>query len=128
MNNGSSYYEWFWKRFTCNVRFFLLLQESTYVLKATNNIVSPIPNSQSWILKVPNSLYRYWNLRSTYSFILNFAPVWVLIKIFKLADRMRSMRTNGASRNRDWPGQKCLIYRLCRTSLKTEVPMVCICT
>ena len=24
-------------------------------------------------------------------------------QIFKLADRMRSMRTNGASKNRDWP-------------------------
>ena len=25
--------------------------------------------------------------------------------IFKLADRMRSMRTNGASKNPDWPNQ-----------------------
>ena len=27
------------------------------------------------------------------------------IDIFKLADRMRSMRTNGASKNPDWPNQ-----------------------
>ena len=26
-------------------------------------------------------------------------------RIFKLADRMRSMRTTGASKNRDWPGK-----------------------
>ena len=30
-----------------------------------------------------------------------------LTSFFKLADRMRSMRTNGASRNRDWPDTFC---------------------
>ena len=34
--------------------------------------------------------------------------------VFKLADRMRSMRTNGASKNQDCPGQNGLIYRLRR--------------
>ena len=29
----------------------------------------------------------------------------IQLLIFKLADRMRSMRTNGASKNRDWSNQ-----------------------
>ena len=41
------------------------------------------------------------------------------------------MRTNGASKNRDWPDVNGLIYKLCRIrcSLVSElflVPMVCI--
>ena len=42
--------------------------------------------------------------------------------VFKLADRMRSMRTNGASRNRDW------CYRNGGDFPQTEVPIVCIST
>ena len=37
-----------------------------------------------------------------------------IVLIFKLADRMRSMRTNGASKNRDWRGQNGVIYKFCR--------------
>ena len=48
------------------------------------------------------------------------------ILVFRLADRMRSMRTNGASKNRysDINGWFINYVEL----LKTEVPMVCIST
>ena len=36
---------------------------------------------------------------------------WILI--FKLADRMRSMRTNGASKNRDWWSSVILSFLEC---------------
>ena len=32
----------------------------------------------------------------------------IISKIFKLADRMRSMRTNGASKNRDYSPSSCI--------------------
>ena len=37
------------------------------------------------------------------------------IQVFKLADRMRSIGTNGASKNRDWPDVNGVIYKLRRT-------------
>ena len=48
--------------------------------------------------------------------------------ILKLADRMRSMRTNGASRNRDYCYTKWLTFSSWANLEKTEVPMVCIST
>ena len=34
------------------------------------------------------------------------------VRTFKLDDRMRSMRTNGASKNRDCPGHNGMIYKI----------------
>ena len=33
-----------------------------------------------------------------------------MVIVFKLTDRMHNMRTNGASKNRDWPDLKWLRY------------------
>ena len=40
------------------------------------------PNSKDGPIILNICRYRYWNQRSTYSFIHNFAPVWLLINIF----------------------------------------------
>ena len=45
-------------------------------------------------------------------------------KLFKLADRMRSMRTNGASKNRDYSDANGSIF-LSLVSVLFLVPMVC---
>ena len=55
-------------------------------------------------------------------------PLYLCAPIFKLADRMRSMRTTGASKNRDCRNTKWLAFSSWANLEKTEVPMVCIST
>ena len=57
---------------------------------------------KSGLEKIPKFQNNFFLKYNSDEIIPSFCKCSILLGLFKLADRMRSMRTNGASKNRDY--------------------------